>query len=207
MTGPPDRGQTVAMEALTLTDLLARLAHRWRVLAAGAALGLVVGVGVTALLPRHYSATSVVLVDATDPARIDMAAEAVVASSRRVTTEALDAIGDRRLTIAALERAASTTAVDDSRLLRVEHVARDPRAAARGADALAQAYLAVRSLDPPVDDGGRFTGSVVDPARTPTSPTGPAPGATVVGAATLGSLLAAAAAVVRPSRSPAARAS
>lgn len=198
------------MEALTLTDLLARLAHRWRLLAAGTLCGIVLGTALTAVVPAHYAATSVVLVDATDPARIDMAAEAAVASSRRVTTEALDAIGDRRLTISALERAVSTATVDDSRLLRVEYDARDPRAAARGADAVAQAYLAVRSLDPPVDDGVAFTGSVVDPARTPTSPTGPSPVATVAGAAVLGWLLAAAAAVVRPARptrSRAARAS
>lgn len=195
------------MEALTLTDLLARLTRRWRVVAAGTMIGVVVGATLAVMVPERFAATSVVLVDATDPARIDMPAEAAVASSRRVTTEALDAIGERRLTISALERSTTVTTVDDSRLLRVAYVARDPRTAARGADAVAQAYLAVRSLAPPVDDGAQFTGTVVDPARVPTAPSGPPSLAWVAGVATLGWLLSAAGAVVRPTRSRAARAS
>nr|WP_244633180.1 Wzz/FepE/Etk N-terminal domain-containing protein [Aeromicrobium sp. CFBP 8757] len=68
---------------MTLTELAARLARRWRVLLTGTLVGLLVGVTVHLALPVRYEATAVVLVDAGDPSRVDMAAEAAVASSRR----------------------------------------------------------------------------------------------------------------------------
>jgi uncharacterized protein involved in exopolysaccharide biosynthesis len=192
------------VETLTLTELAARLARRWRALVAGALLGLLTGVAVHVVLPERYAATAVVFVDATDPSRVDMTAEAAVASSRRVSTEALDALGDRTLTIRALEDATTATAVKESRLLRVQYTAADPGDAVRGADAVAQAYLAVRSLEQTGDSG--VDGRVVDPARPPTSPTGPGLLATALATTCLGLLLVAPVAAA-PTRSRAGRAS
>lgn len=194
------------MEPLTLTELVARMADRWRLLAAGALVGATAGVGTHLVLPERYEATAVVFVDAPDPSRVDMVAEAAVADSRRVSVEALDALGDRRLTVAQIEDSASAMAVTESRLLRLTYSAPDPRAAARGADAVAQAYLAVRSLEPIGADDAGIEGRVVDPARVPTGPSGPGLPATTAATTTLGLLIAAPLAA-RPTRSRAARAS
>ncbi|WP_162248875.1 Wzz/FepE/Etk N-terminal domain-containing protein [Aeromicrobium sp. Root472D3] len=196
------------METLTLTELAARLARRWRMLLTGTLVGLLVGVAVHLALPTRYQATAVVLVDAGDPSRVDMAAEAAVASSRRVSTEALDALGEPGLTVRALERSTDATTVEQSRLLRVSCAAADPRSAVRGADAVAQAYLAVRALEQPDAPGspGRVDGQVVDPARTPLSPSGPGAVPTALAATVLGLLLAATVAAA-PTRTRGGRAS
>jgi uncharacterized protein involved in exopolysaccharide biosynthesis len=200
------RDETVDVEPLTLTELIVRMTSRWRVLAAGSLLGALAGLTVHLALPERYEATAVVFVDAPDPSRVDMTAEAAVASSRQVSTEALDALGDRRLTIEALEQAASASAVTESRLLRLTYSAPEPRAAARGADAVAQAYLAVRSLEPIGSHDAGVEGRVVDPARTPTTPSGPGLLPTTIASTTLG-LLAGAPVAARPTRGRAARAS
>ncbi len=197
------------METLTLTELAARLARRWRVLVVGGVVGLMTGLAVHVVLPVRYAATAVVFVDAADPARVDMTAEAAVASSRRVITEALDALGEPRLTVRALEEATTATAVEESRLLRVTYTAGDPRTAVRGADAVAQAYLAVRSLEHPVSsqppDG--VDGRIVDPARSPLAPSGPGAVPTALATTVLGLLLAASLAAAMPTRSRAGPAS
>ena len=192
------------METLTLTELAARMAQRWRVLVVGALLGLMSGVVAHVALPTRYEATAVVFVDAAETDRIDMTAEAAVASSRRVTAEALDAIGDPRLTIADLEDAEYASPVEESRLLRIAYDTDDPAAEARGADAVAQAYLAVRTLAPTTAPDAGFTGTVVDPARPPRSPSGPGLPATALGTTMLGLL---AAAPLSATRTRAARAS
>jgi uncharacterized protein involved in exopolysaccharide biosynthesis len=194
----------VDVEPLTLTELIGRTTHRWRTLVAGLLIGVAIGVAGHLAMPTRYEAVAVLRVDAADPSVVDMTAEAAVATSRRVTAEALDAMGDRRLTIRELEDAASASAVPDSRLLRVGYVADAPQGATRGADALAQAYLAVRAVEP--GPGPAVTGVVVDPARRPTSPVGPGAGATALACGVLG-LLVAAPAAARPTRSRAARAS
>jgi uncharacterized protein involved in exopolysaccharide biosynthesis len=190
------------VETLTLTELAARMARRWRVLLGGAVTGLLVGVAAHLALPVRYEATAVVFVDAADPSRVDMTAEAAVASSRRVSTEALDALGEDGLTIRALEQATSATPVEESRLLRIGYTAQDPRSAVQGADAVAQAYLAVRALDQPDVPGspGRVEGQVVDPARTPLSPSGPGAVPTALATTVLGLLLAASLAAAAPTR-------
>lgn len=199
------------METLTLTELGARMARRWRTLVAGAAVGLLAGVLVQVVVTTRYEATTVLFVDTGAPELVDMAAEQAVATSRRVTAEALDALGEPDLSIAELEESADASVVKDSRLLRVTYAADDPHAAVRGADAVAQAYLAVRSLDPmttsaDVDAAGPVEGVVVDPARLPTSPVGAGPLATVL-AATLAGTLAATPIAMRPTRRPEAPAS
>lgn len=206
-TSSPLRTTLGRVETLTLTDICARLARRRRTLAVGALLGLTLGGLLAVAMPTRYAATTVLFVDSAEPSRIDMAAEVAVATSRRVSEEALDALGVPGLGVTTLEGAASASAVSDSRLLRVTYTDADPALATRGADAVAQAYLAVRSVDAaaspehPVVDG-----TVVDPARTPRSPTGPAWSATTVGTTVLG-LLCAAAVAARPIRPPADRAS
>jgi uncharacterized protein involved in exopolysaccharide biosynthesis len=194
----------VDVEPLTLTELIARTTHRWRMLVAGLLIGTGVGVAAHLAMPTRFEAVAVLRVDAADPSVIDMTAEAAVATSRRVTAEALDAIGDRRLTIQELEDAASASAVPDSRLLRVGYVDDRPQGATRGADAVAQAYLAVRAVEPGA--GPAVTGVVVDPARRPMSPLGPGAGPTALGCGVLG-LLVAAPVAARPTPSRAARAS
>ncbi len=189
------------METLTLTELVVRMARRWRILVAGAAAGLLVGAVAQHVMTTRYEATTVLFVDAATPDRIDMAAEEALATSRRVTSEALDTLGERDLTIVDVERSAAATSVKDSRLLRVRFVSPDPRLAVRGADAVAQAYLAARSVDATVGGAG-VEGSVVDPARTPTAPIGAGPLATVLGTTAAG-LLVTAPAAARPTRRPA----
>lgn len=196
------------MEPLTLTELAARVTRRWRTLTAGLLVGLVLGVAVQIALPTRFEAVAVLRVDAADPTLVDMTAEAAVATSRRVTAEALDTMGDDSLTIGQLEAASSATAVAESRILRIVYVAADPTAATRGADAVAQAYLAARAVDAGQGaDPGDVTGVVIDPARTPTSPTGPGLPATALGCAVLGLLVATPVAARGPARTPAARAS
>jgi len=180
------------VETLTLTELGARMARRWRTLVAGALIGLTLGTAAQLALPTRYEATTLVQVDADDPEHVDMAGEEAVATSRRVTAEALDALGDDTLTIQELERATHATAVDRSRLLRIGYAAAEPRDAARGADAVALAYLAARSVDAAQ---GRthpaVQGTVVDPARPPTSRVGPGVAAAALAGTVLGLLLAA----------------
>lgn len=195
------------METLTLTELSRRTARRWRTLVVGACVGLAAGVAMHVVIPTRFEAVAVVRVDAADPALVDMAAEEALASSRRVSAEALDALGEPQLSIDGLEQAAAARSVDDSRVLHVTYRAPSPEAAARGADAVSNAYLAVRS----VDDAGTgrrptSTAEVVDPARTPAAPVGPGGAATSLAGLVLGLLLAVPPAA-RPTRSPAARAS
>lgn len=193
------------METLTLTELIARIARRWRILVAGGAVGLLAGVIAQQVIAPQYEATTVLFIDAPTPDHVDMAAEQAVAVSRRVTSEALDALGNRRLTIAELERSTGAAAVKDSRLLRVQFTAHDPALAVRGADAVAQAYLAVRSVDA-MGGSAPVDGTIVDQARTPEAPVGAGPLATLLGASAAGLLLAAPLAA-RPTRSPEAPAS
>lgn len=181
------------MEPLTLTELAARTSRRWRTLVAGLLAGLAVGVTAHVAMPSRYEAIAVLRVDAADPALVDMTAEEAVAMSRRVTAESLDTLGDRDLTIDELEEASTATAVKESRLLRIAFVAARPRDATRGADAVAQAYLAARAVDR-AGQAGRdpsgVTGVVVDPARTPAAPMGPGPGTTSLAGCVLGLLVA-----------------
>jgi uncharacterized protein involved in exopolysaccharide biosynthesis len=179
------------VEPLTLTELAARTGRRWRTLVVALLVGLLLGVAAHVAMPTRYEAVAVLRVDAVDPTLVDMTAEEAVATSRRVTSEALDVLGEPDLSITGLEDATSATAVAESRLLHIAFVARQPRAATRGADAVAQAYLAARAVD--VGSGGRpsdVTGVVVDPARTPTEPIGPSLPSTALGCCVLALLVA-----------------
>lgn len=194
------------MEPLTLTELGARIARRWPTIALGALAGMLLATGLQLAIPARYEAVTVVHVDAAEPDLVDMAAEEAVATSRRVTSEALDALGERSIDITRLEHATSATAVEESRLLRITYAADRPRLAARGADAVAQAYLAVRSVDAmQAPDRPAVTGVVVDPARRPTTAVGPGPAASALGGLILGVLVATplAARPIRPRAAPA----
>lgn len=197
------------MHPLTLTDLLGAWRRRWRTLLAGVVIGVAVAAAATLALTDSYQAVTVVQVESPEPNLVDMAAEEAVATSRRVTGEALDALGDDSLTIERLEAAASARTVGSSRVLHVRFSATAPSTAARGADALAQAYLAARTVDAAADDvsAARPTGRIVDPARVPSSPSGPAPATWLLAGGLLGLVLAAPVAARPPTRSRAARAS
>lgn len=195
------------VEPLTLTQLGACVTRRWRIVVLGCALAAVIGAGVHSAMPERYEAVAVVHVDAADPEQIDMATEEAVATSRRVTSEALDALGRPRMRIAQLEAAVTARAVEESRLLRISYAASSPQLAARGADAVAHAYLAVRAVDAMQrPDQPGVSGVVVDPARLPRAPTGPGGVATTLGAMVIGLLIATPIAA-RPTRIRAARAS
>lgn len=195
------------MDTLTLTELAGRMARRWPTILVGACTGLLLGVALHLALPTRYEAVAVVRVVGADPDRVDMAAEEALASSRRVTAEALDALGDAEVSIGELEDAVSARTVKSSRVLRVSSSAADPQEAADTADAVANAYLAVRAVDEErLESRPPSTAEVIDPARTPRSPVGPGRGASAVGGLALGLLLAAPVAA-RPSRTPAGRAS
>ncbi|MRK00717.1 hypothetical protein GEV27_04195 [Aeromicrobium sp. S22] len=196
------------METLTLTELARRMGRRWVTLLAGAGAGLALGLATHIVLPTRYEAVAVLRIDGPDPARIDMAAEEALASSRRVTAEARDALGESGLSIRELEDAVSATTVKESRVLQVSYAADDPRRAARAADAVANAYLAVRAVDAR-RLGGRAasTAEVIDPARTPTAPLGPGRPTSALGGLALGLLLAAPVSARPTARTRAGRAS
>lgn len=204
--GPPNH--TGRMEPLTLTELGRRMAARRATLIALSVIGLIAGVLWHLVSPSRYEATTVVRVDAADPALVDMAAEEALARSRQVTAEALDALdvpgtAGSSLTIESLEAAVSARAVPRSRVLEVSCTASSGQAAARGADAVAQAYLAVRDAE--LGEAGRSPGAapssadVVDPARTPSAPIGPGLLPSGVAGLMIG-LLAAAPLAARPPR-------
>ena len=200
--GPDETGP---MEpALQLTDLIARWRQGWRTVAAGAVVGTLTGVGAWAVVPAPYEAVTVVQVESANPGQLDMAAEEAIATSRRVTAEALDTLGDQRLTITELESSGTAQAVRSSGVLHVGFDSPSPLAAARGADALAQAYLAARAVDASGRDVPVPTARVVDPARVPVSPSGPGRLAWWLGGAVLGVI---GAAPISAGRSRAARAS
>ena len=182
---------------MTLTELLRRGRAGWRRLAAGAVVGGLVAAAVHLALPTRFEAVAVVRVDAPAPEQVDMVAEQAVASSRRVTTEALAALGDE-LTHEELESSTVVRALKGSRVLEVTRSAEDAQDAARGADAVAQAYLAARAVDS-AGDPDAPSATIVDPARVPTTSSGPSLAVTTLGGLVLGTLATTPWAAARPS--------
>lgn len=177
MDNTPQRDKTDEMEPLTLTELGRRVAGRWPTLLIVAVIGLAAGLAFHLMSATEYQAEAIIRVDAAHPELVDMAAEEALAESRQVTNEALDALDSPGLTIGTLENATTATAVPDSRVLKLSYVADSPSSAARGADAVAQAYLAVRAVDVEhrveIEEVAASTADIVDPARNPAGPTGP----------------------------------
>lgn len=122
---------------LTLSELGRAMAHGWRVLLGGVLTGIVTGVVLHVALPQTYSATASVQVEATgvdplaqtDPRPVDMATEETIAASRGI----------------AGSRTVDVHAAGESTVLRISHTSDTPRAAARGANTVARAYLTDRS--------------------------------------------------------------
>ncbi|MFI5426985.1 hypothetical protein [Aeromicrobium sp. UC242_57] len=191
------------MEPLTLTELGRRVAARWVTLAVVAGIGLAAGVAFHQLSATRFEAESVIRVDAADPGLVDMEAEIALASSRQVSAEALDALADEQLSIDELERAVTAASVARSRVLRISYVADSPVAAARGADAVAHAYLAVREIDVErrlaAEKIAASTSDLIDPARLPRTPVGLGLTSTAAAGLVLGMLVAIPVAA-RPSR-------
>lgn len=135
---------------LTFTDLGTALVRSRRLLAAGAVVGLLLGLAVGVVLPPTYEAVAVVRIgpgETGSTPRPDMAAEESVAQSRRVASAAADLLQDPTLSALQVERSLHVTAVESSSVLRIRYSAGDATQSARGADAVAHAYLAVRSID------------------------------------------------------------
>lgn len=196
------------MEPLTLTELVRRMAARWPTLLVLSGIGLTLGATWHLMTPTRYEATTIVRVDAAEPALVDMAAEEALAGSRQVAAEALDALDvpgtpGSALTVEVLEAAVSAHAIPRSRVLEISCTAASGAAAVRGADAVAQAYLAVRAVE--FGRGDRSPGTaassadVVDPARVPSAPIGLGLVPSGVAGLMIG-LLAAAPLAARPSR-------
>ncbi|MEV7398708.1 Wzz/FepE/Etk N-terminal domain-containing protein [Aeromicrobium sp. NPDC092404] len=126
-----------ASTPLTLSELGRAVARGWRLLAVIAVAGVAAGVALHVALPQTYSATASVRVQPTGvdplapsvPQSVDTTTEATIAASRRI----------------AGSRSVEVTADGESSVLLITHTAESPSSAARGANAVAEAYLADRS--------------------------------------------------------------
>ncbi|MGW3175871.1 YveK family protein [Streptomyces sp. NPDC001153] len=129
------------------------LRHRM-VMVLGTLLGLLGGLAVALYGAGTYSASSDVLVRAgSDPFatvsvpadnQISMSTEQQIAAGTAVAVRAAHALGQPESRAAALQRRLRVTNLAKSQVLRFEFTAGTPRLAARGANALAEAYLADR---------------------------------------------------------------
>ncbi|MCW2830294.1 MAG: hypothetical protein JWP31_986 [Aeromicrobium sp.] len=139
--------------ALTLSELLTAMGRSWRVLVAGAGLGLLAGAAVGAAIPAHYETVATVRVDPFDPsaeltpAEPDMAAEEGLAQSRRVSVAARQLLRRPAVDVEELESGVAVQIVNGSRVLQVRGSATTPETAADRANAVAAAYLATRATD------------------------------------------------------------
>ncbi|MEU1402302.1 hypothetical protein ABZ471_08025 [Streptomyces sp. NPDC005728] len=132
-----------------------RLLLRYRVvMVLGTVLGLLGGLAVAVYGAHTYSSTSDVLVRASSdpfgtvsvPAdnQISMSTEQQIAAGTAVAVRAAHALGQPESRAEALQRHLRVTNLAKSQVLRFEFTARTPRRAARGASALAEAYLVDR---------------------------------------------------------------
>ncbi|MEJ7633704.1 hypothetical protein [Aeromicrobium sp.] len=124
-------------QPIGLSDLIRGVGRSWRVLVSGALAGALIGLSAHLALPQTFSATASLRVEATGldplaeptPHQVDMATEETVASSRQIS-------GSRKVDV---------EAVGQSSILRITHTSATPRGAARGANAVARAYLVDRA--------------------------------------------------------------
>lgn len=132
---------------MTLSELVVRVSRGWRILVVGGLAALTLAVAVHLLLPTRFTAETIVHVPGTDPSLVDMTAEASLARSQRVAAEARAAIGRDAPPVSQVQSATAAEALRESSVLRISFHAGDARDAARGADAVAHAYLATRAVD------------------------------------------------------------
>lgn len=145
--------------ALHLADYGRILRRRWWIIVAGLVAGLVAGTLAMVLVPATYTAEASVLVLPTDMAdnpgnvsggrtsnAVNLDTEAQLVTAAVVANRAQKLMSSDR-PAGALSDQVSVTVPPNSSVLRIAYAARTPRAAARGADAFADAYLQQRKAN------------------------------------------------------------
>jgi capsular polysaccharide biosynthesis protein len=145
-------------QPVQLTDLAGSLRRHWRIVAATSAVGLVLGVLVSFVLPSSYEATSSVSVNpmnadplgaSVDAARsVSMPTEVGTATSAKVAAEAAKTLkAGYSLSAKDVREATHVESPDDSLILDIRFSGNSAEEAAAGAEAVAKAYLSVRRAD------------------------------------------------------------
>ncbi|MCX4766870.1 hypothetical protein OG562_39075 [Streptomyces sp. NBC_01275] len=139
-----------------LRDQLRRILRHRVLIALGILLGALGGLAVSAQRAHTYSSTSEVLVrSTTDPFgtvgvaadnQVSMTTEQQIATSAAVALRAARILGRPDTQAGSLGARLRVTNPMKSQVLRFEYSARQPQAAARGANAFAEAYLADRKM-------------------------------------------------------------
>lgn len=129
------------------------LLRRWRLVAAWALVGLLVGVLLFAVLPRTYRASSAVLVTTsvadtgavfggrTSGGIVNLDTEASIVTSSEVLLPAAESLG---WSYDDLQNGVSINVPPNSAVMEIRFTAADPQEAAAGANAVAKSYLAGR---------------------------------------------------------------
>jgi capsular polysaccharide biosynthesis protein len=163
-------------DAVSLRWYFAVLRERWKIVAIGAVVGLLVASAFLALVENSYTARTVVSMTVigsspdrpTDAASrlIDISTETEVASSFEVASLASEAL-DGRLSARAIRDSVDVSTVADATVLVVNFTAPSADAAREGADAVAQGYLDYRSTiaDQRIDEAVAFIELRVDELR------------------------------------------
>jgi len=128
------------------TDVLGSIHRHWLVAASIVVVCAVAGAVLAAMQPRHYTATTTVLVGPPVdmlPTAINMATEKEVARSPAVAERAVDMLGLQASAAEVLPRISLDVPVD-SNILRISASADAPEDARRLANAMGQAYLDFR---------------------------------------------------------------
>lgn len=142
--------QPAPPQPVQLSELAGSLRRRWRVLAGGVVVGLLLGVLAWALLPVTYSATTSVQVSSVDVTPYagtstssppDVATDAQLVTSGDVLAAAADDLGTTR---GALKDGLGVENPPDTAVLDITYTASSPEAAATGSRAVADAFLGVR---------------------------------------------------------------
>ncbi|WP_170140844.1 lipopolysaccharide biosynthesis protein [Allonocardiopsis opalescens] len=155
MGEPPDAASAAGPADTTLGDYAALLRRRWWIVAGGLAAGLAVAGTVFAVLPRAYTATSTVQVDAmatstpaTGPSagragEVNLDTEAQLVTSAEVGERAIAALGGG-VGYPELREGTAVTVPPNSTVLEISYTAPTPERARDGAQALAESYLEQR---------------------------------------------------------------
>ncbi|RYY42744.1 MAG: hypothetical protein EON53_15530, partial [Actinomycetales bacterium] len=142
--------QPAPPQPVQLSELAGSLRRRWRVLALGAAVGLLLGVLAWAVLPVTYTATTSVRVSSVDvpsssgssaTAALDVATAAQLVTSGDVLAAAADDLGTTR---GELKDGVGVENPPDTAVLNITYTASSADAAATGSRAVAEAFLGVR---------------------------------------------------------------
>ncbi|MCL3817733.1 Wzz/FepE/Etk N-terminal domain-containing protein [Aeromicrobium wangtongii] len=147
-----------APQPVQLTEMRDTLRRRWRVVAAAAGVGLLLGAAVSLAVPSRYEATSTVSVNpisadpvgsSIDSARsISMPTEAGIVTSAEVAQAAAKALKPRyAISAEDISDAIDVQSPDDSLILSIRFTGDSAGQAAAAADAVAEAYLLTRRDD------------------------------------------------------------